>query len=187
MWRATITIYRTSGLYQFQFTPACGGRRWTEHSNYNSPTVSIHARVWRATTLGPSVLNVRTQFQFTPACGGRPPGRASAGSPGSFQFTPACGGRPALPSQKSSLLKFQFTPACGGRPAADVPYSESYTVSIHARVWRATMRPVLALPHGLCFNSRPRVAGDYTVDTPPIFGYVSIHARVWRATLEHVA
>ena len=55
---------------------------------------------------------------------------------------------------------FQFTPARGGRPDA-------------ARHGNAEPR---------CFNSRPRVAGDWVGEAVKCFIKVSIHARAWRAT-----
>ena len=55
--------------------------------------------------------------------------------------------------------EFQFTPAHGGRPLRGVAVA-ALTVSIHARAWRATWRTTRAQAVRVCFNSRPRMAGD---------------------------
>ena len=57
------------------------------------------------------------------------------------------------------------------------------TVSIHARAWRATLLRWSYPPVNLCFNSRPRVAGDLKAWIATAGYTVSIHARAWRATV----
>ena len=126
-----------------------------------------------------------------------------------------------------SVLPFQSTPAHGGRPVLTVEYTFATQVSIHARAWRATRRSAvpssaqrvsiharawratgfapLLWSKPICFNPRPRMAGDFCARNCPcslrcfnprprmagdqrhgvatVSPLVSIHARAWRATL----
>ena len=181
VWRATQSVQRADQLHEFQSTPACGGRRGGSSSSSLVSHVSIHARVWRA-TVWENVPGVLSSFQSTPACGGRRGQHKENQMHYKFQSTPACGGRlsfntttgqitgfnprPRVAGDLQALgdgihvLLFQSTPACGGRHSKNGSMYETYFVSIHARVWRATGRGA-GLPRGTpSFNPRPRVAGD---------------------------
>ncbi len=119
---------------QFQFTPACGGRHFTNAIGvvcfcFNSRprvagdvtaiadaavrAVSIHARVWRATPISSS-LGLPSRFQFTPACGGRQKREQPFRPNNWFQFTPACGGRRIPRYDRGKAGSFNSRPRVAG-------------------------------------------------------------------------
>ena len=122
-----------------------------------------------------------------------------------FQSTPAHGGRQKKIAEIREALEFQSTPAHGGRQSGAIAAVLVNGVSIHARARRATLITFIFNFPMICFNPRPRTAGDSVVDHPqagdfrfqstPAHGgrlaeklydalelIVSIHARARRAT-----
>ena len=169
------TVEAAAGMrWEFQFTPARGGRqvrvraaapparggRQARKSARPARIVSIHARAWRATGPGSGNTMSCSWFQFTPARGGRHAHESWNVAVQVFQFTPARGGRQAMDERENRKVKFQFTPARGGRPRSRRRGARQGVVSIHARAWRATSPRYRVRGKTPCFNSRPRVAGD---------------------------
>ena len=79
---------------------------------------------------------------------------------------------------------FQSTPAHGGRQAAAEKYEARIKVSIHARARRATFLFFRNFAPKLCFNPRPRTAGDAACSCVPapliVFQSTPAHGgRLW--------
>ena len=166
----------------FQFTPARGGRRGPCGARPVEQLVSIHARAWRATRCRAPGVPLSLRFNSRPRVAGDPTRRRGDGR-GRFQFTPARGGRHASHSFAASWIVFQFTPARGGRPHS--PSSATPTWWFQFTPARGGRRHFYGHNQivAVCFNSRPRVAGDQRIARVLECVEVSIHARAWRATL----
>ena len=167
-----------------------------------SGTVSIHARVRRATRI-PAASTPRDLFQSTPAYGGRRKTDVGSRTRGVFQSTPAYGGRRHRTRYIPRCQSFNPRPRTAGdrscaflhrpntcfnprpRTAGDIGGSGARGdrhVSIHARVRRATRFERHLRLACSSFNPRPRTAGDRPGVSPRCNQSVSIHARVRRAT-----
>ena len=188
---------------EFQSTPACGGRRQGQHHE-QLRTVSIHARVRRATPAPPKCLRRRPSFNPRPRAAGDMWPDASECRLSGFNPRPrAAGDRPEV-AVAARPRKFQSTPACGGRPLLRRSAHAGGRVSIHARARRATEpsgprfadsqfqstparggRPAAEVGQRRAasgFNPRPRAAGDASTSSADRSELVSIHARARRAT-----
>ncbi len=78
---------------------------------------------------------------------------------------------------------FQSTPAYGGRRQQGKSFLTHFIVSIHARVWRATVSLMRLVAVIAAFQSTPAYGGRQVLPVITIVqDDVSIHARVWRAT-----
>ena len=64
------------------------------------------------------------------------------------------------------MAVFQFTPPRGGRRYGSNNNGAVNNISIHAPAWGATQARYPTLLREHYFNSRPRVGGDNTKDTP---------------------
>ena len=184
----------------FQLTPARSGRL-VEPGDLARRNVSTHARAQRATVF--AIREAATaSFQLTPARSGRPH-RASWCYPNLFQLTPARSGR------RSDSLNQRYRDGFNSRPraAGDVDHDlrlMGTVVSTHARAQRATIHSRLSSVNArwfqltparsgrqsgprrqiraICFNSRPRAAGDLSLRIRVAMHRVSTHARAQRAT-----
>ena len=127
-----------SGLnLRFQSTPPRVAGDYRKPDERLEFKVSIHARVWRATKTRTLLTRWTPCFNPRPRVAGDTRKTAGAGSHSAFQSTPRV--------WRATQLHPQLTPVT--------------KVSIHARVWRATLRWFMASPAPR-FNPRPRVAGD---------------------------
>ena len=126
---------------EFQFTPARGGRQLLPFS-----MIGCTRRFNSRPRVAGDILPVR-------------PRRAIRG----FNSRPRVAGDSSAGSFDFRLFEFQFTPARGGRHALQVA-RRLLLVSIHARAWRATRQQPHRSSQVPCFNSRPRVAGDFIGD-----------------------
>ena len=100
--------------------------------------VSIHARAWRATSSAQQISGILASFNPRPRMAGDLRAKSKTATLTEFQSTPAHGGRHAPEADADNTWEFQSTPAHGGRLVNDRRFQ---------------------LCH-LCFNPRPRMAGD---------------------------
>ena len=187
------------------FDPRPRGAGDTEPAATSSlTTVSIHARVERATSCSATVRRALS-FRSTPAWSGRPARKRSPHPAACFDPRPRGAGDPVqrLPLERARVsihARVERATTASTRTVNTKP------VSIHARVERATgaaaheayrhlFRSTPAWSgrqpcrgkrwHGTCFDPRPRGAGDVDALSALRLAVVSIHARVERATRLH--
>ena len=145
-------------LYQFQFTPPCGGR--PPGGGRTAPRAHHFNSRPRVGGDPPNMTRGTVDvFQFTPPCGGRLQDVGFLDQLVDFNSRPRVGGDRAHCPEVLLGIQFQFTPPCGGRP------------------WNpgTTRSPCY-------FNSRPRAGGDLVSESLKKIGFISIHAPVRGAT-----
>ena len=149
---------------------------------FTAVKISIHAPVWGATPVTPTLIQELCLFQFTLPCGERrlssfhfidkllfqftlPCGErheviARIKAAIEFQFTLPCGERHNIDEDYVKFTQFQFTLPCGERLVWQITINNVKYISIHAPVWGATLSACLR----------------------KLFPEISIHAPVWGAT-----
>ena len=171
-----------TSLRRFNPRPRTAGDRNIGQFPHALRAVSIHARVRRATKAVSKIGQSSDGFNPRPRTAGDGRHQSRWSTTSVFQSTPAYGGRRNLhEGYERRSGQFQSTPAYGGRRTR-----------------------LLIRPAWICFNPRPRTAGDGTwpfcppfprFQSTPAYGgrrtvttvcsrlrNVSIHARVRRAT-----
>ena len=183
MWRATNCILCSRGVRR-RFNPRSRVASDNENLHYICDQyVSIHARVWRATSRVEQhstalLVSIHARVWRATLSDGR-----IVPADGPFQSTLACGERRNTPAFEDVRLSVSIHARVWRATQTLDDLSRIRAVSIHARVWRATLNLLISDPVIKGFNPRSRVASDY--QRPAYLGtyaHVSIHARVWRAT-----